>query len=71
MPTHADNNRLARQRGFPDAQTMIAFYEKQRRMRDGREASPSGQQMMDNALAWHPAVILQWVSDKYRKATGN
>lgn len=65
-------NEVARSQGFRDYQTMLAF-ERSRQQAVGPNAM--GQVLTPEnvraAQMWHPRRLLEYVSDRYRAATGN
>lgn len=69
------NDSFARQNGFPDAATMAAYQAKQQaRFNGAASGGPSmpstGQSALDTAFSIHPAVLLNYVLDKFKAATG-
>lgn len=65
----------AKELGFRDYETMRVYYEARERKTGGtiagsRAVPTETRQAAENALSWHPAVILDRVARKWREAMG-
>lgn len=64
-------NARARAAGFPDYQAMALFeQQKQRTRNNNSQVSGDEKSLWDNAMAWHPKNLLEYVNEKLRGATG-
>jgi hypothetical protein len=67
------NDALARERGFPSAEAMKAYYAKQQQRitsPDNAGTSASSGSLLDRMFAVHPAYLLKSILDKWNKADG-
>lgn len=66
----AEMTAAAKKRGFKTADEM-AEYEGQKKMQAGGTATKKAPAGVGNALSIHPAKLLDYVSERVKRATGN
>lgn len=64
-------NALARQRGFPDYTTYKAWQAKQAKGTQGVASKAAPKNWLQKLGPLHPANMLDYVSEKLKKATGS
>jgi hypothetical protein len=67
------NDALARSKGFPDAATMRAYYQKQQERitsPDTAGTSASSGSLLDRIFSIHPSYLLKHVLDRWNQADG-
>ena len=69
-PHSAALEQQARANGFHNAEQML-LWSQQREHRTGGTVTGGGSPSVQAAMAWHPANILNYVSEAMKNATGN
>lgn len=63
-----DMEAAAKTKGFKNAAQMSAFYQRQREQQPASTGNNGGQSLLDQALAIHPANILNHLLDRWNQA---